>query len=620
MVFRGLLICVLFFISLSIVSQSFEKLSKNLLQNSEITYETFNQSIDTIQTGQWTKNDTIILQYYNWLNTNKDILLANQSSFFKVHYFIELAKTNEALNEYKTAYQNIDSALSYFDRTEFPDSYLKILILGTSISKKKGDYTTTIHYLKEMINSGVLANDSLKTGETLIDLSSKLLNMHRNLESMKYCNKALPIFQEMDRPDEMVELLQIMYSNAFHTSADTSNWEYLYQAREIALKTGDSILLSGVYKTFGLAYYRSEYQLEAIRYYKLSRSLIKEKGSRTELGVIVLQHLSYTLLDSVEAGCTLSKYFLEQSLKNNNLYLSNAYRARAWCFAKHGQKDSTAYYLDKSARERESMEKAVASPGYYYYMYEIAMIVNDYERAMRYLSTSFEQFRTYKLEANAKELSDIRAQFDYDLQKERIKKLRLENQLQEERNARQHLIIIAIVLFLAVVIIFVFIYRKQIKNLRFAYQNLVKKNLELDKASISLKALEIKKTPKQNGIYIKDEEKIYLKLKALLEDEKIFRQQNLSESKLAELLNTNTSYLSSIINNRFEMSFKTLLNKYRVDEARNLLVSKKYSNYSIEGIATEVGYLSRSAFYQVFKQITGMTPSAYIKAYTHLDD
>jgi AraC-like DNA-binding protein len=166
----------------------------------------------------------------------------------------------------------------------------------------------------------------------------------------------------------------------------------------------------------------------------------------------------------------------------------------------------------------------------------------------------------------------------------------------------------------------VFIYRKQIKNLQFAYQNLVKKNLELDKASLSLKALEIKNTSKPNGIYIKDEEKIYLKLKALLEDEKIFRQQDLSESKLAELLNTNTSYLSSIINKRFKMPFKTLLNKYRVAEARNLLVSKKYSNFSIEGIATEVGYQSRSAFYAVFKQNTGMTPSAYVKAYTQLDD
>ena len=172
MVFRNLLISAILFLYFSSVCQTLEELSKNLLQKSEVTNETFDQSIDSIQTGQLTTNDSV-QQYNNWLNTNKDILLANQSSFFKVHYFIELAKTNEALNEYQAAYQNIDSALSCFIHAEFPDSYLKILILGTTISKKKGDYTTTIRYLKEMINSGVLANDSLKTGETLIVLSSK---------------------------------------------------------------------------------------------------------------------------------------------------------------------------------------------------------------------------------------------------------------------------------------------------------------------------------------------------------------------------------------------------------------------------------------------------------------
>ena len=137
MIFRGLLISVLASLSLSIVGQDFEKLSKSLLQKSEITDETFDQSIDSIQTGQWATNDSV-RQYNNWLNTNKDILLSSQSSFFKVHYFIELAKTNDALNEYQSAYQNIDSALSYFDHTEFPDSYLKYSCWEPLFQRKRG--------------------------------------------------------------------------------------------------------------------------------------------------------------------------------------------------------------------------------------------------------------------------------------------------------------------------------------------------------------------------------------------------------------------------------------------------------------------------------------------------
>ena len=142
----------------------------------------------------------------------------------------------------------------------------------------------------------------------------------------------------------------------------------------------------------------------------------------------------------------------------------------------------------------------------------------------------------------------------------------------------------------------------------------------MDKVNKNLKQLEKKKSKKRNNIHIKDEEFIYTKLKDLLEEDQIFRQNDLNESKLAELLETNTTYLSTIINSRFNLPFKTLLNNYRIDEARRLLVSDEFSNYSIEGIANEVGYQSRSAFYQVFKQNTGMTPMDYINAYRKIDD
>ncbi len=619
MVFRGLLINVLFLLSSSIVGQNFEELSKNLLQKSEITTKTFDQSIDNIQKGQWTTNDTII-EYNKWLNTNKGSLLTNQSSFFKVHYFIELGKTNEAIEENLLEYQSIDSALSYINVIEFPDAYYTVSMLGKTISNNNGDKSTTIHYLKEILNSGCIHYDTLRKVEIMVELSEILLYMHRYEESMNYCNIAYSIYHKLGTTDKMVRLLLTMYNSTFHSTADTTNWEYLYQAREIANWTEDSMLIADVYTNFGIAYYRSGDHLKAIEYYKKARSLISDKTSYTEVWIAEYQNLCYTLIDSVESACALSAYLLEQGLTYNPKILSNAYRGRAWCYAKHGQKDSTIYYLKKAAETRESYEKAKASPGFYYYLCDVAIIIEEYELAVKYLRKSLKQFRKFSRESNAEALNYTRAQFDYELQKERIKKLKLENQLQDEQNVRQQLIIFIIAAFLIIMISFLLIFRKQIKNLQLAYQNLVKRNLELDKVNISLKALEIKKTTKQNGTHIKDEEKIYLKLKALLEDEKIFRQQDLSESKLAELLNTNTTYLSSIINNRFSMHFKTLLNKYRIDEARNLLVSEKYSIFSIEGIATEVGYQSRSAFYQVFKQNTGMTPSAYINAYTQLDD
>lgn len=101
----------------------------------------------------------------------------------------------------------------------------------------------------------------------------------------------------------------------------------------------------------------------------------------------------------------------------------------------------------------------------------------------------------------------------------------------------------------------------------------------------------------------------------LLNEERIYKDAEISLVHLADKLETNTTYLSTIINKHFRMNFKSYINKYRIDEARLLLVSEKGAGYSIEGIALEVGFQSRSVFYQTFKQITGLTPTAYVKTY-----
>jgi YesN/AraC family two-component response regulator len=143
----------------------------------------------------------------------------------------------------------------------------------------------------------------------------------------------------------------------------------------------------------------------------------------------------------------------------------------------------------------------------------------------------------------------------------------------------------------------------------------VRKNLELDKLNQQLSEAEKIVPPQRKTAVIKHEELIYKNLKRLFEKEAVYKNQDLTLQNLAALLNTNTTYLSSIINNRCDCSFRTLLNNYRIKEARRLLTAEEYVNFSIEGIASEVGYPSRSTFYQVFRQVTGLTPSDYLENY-----
>ncbi|MBI5218851.1 MAG: AraC family transcriptional regulator [Bacteroidia bacterium] len=102
-------------------------------------------------------------------------------------------------------------------------------------------------------------------------------------------------------------------------------------------------------------------------------------------------------------------------------------------------------------------------------------------------------------------------------------------------------------------------------------------------------------------------------LNELMETEKPYLNSRLTLSDLAGALHINRNYLSQIINIHFNKNFITFINEFRVKKAQELLVDSEYDKFSIDGIAAETGFNSRSSFYSAFKKHTGITPSEYKK-------
>lgn len=114
---------------------------------------------------------------------------------------------------------------------------------------------------------------------------------------------------------------------------------------------------------------------------------------------------------------------------------------------------------------------------------------------------------------------------------------------------------------------------------------------------------------------INDEKREILKNQMVdyIENEKVFLQKDLTIYDVAKALNTNNNYISNILNNMLDCNFVTFINSYRIEEAKKILISKEYSNYTIEAISAIVGFNSKSAFNNAFKNKVGITPSDYIK-------
>lgn len=103
------------------------------------------------------------------------------------------------------------------------------------------------------------------------------------------------------------------------------------------------------------------------------------------------------------------------------------------------------------------------------------------------------------------------------------------------------------------------------------------------------------------------------KIKEVLSTSDEIYSGGFTRQRLAELVGVNDKYVSRAINSCSQGNFNALLNEYRIKEACHRLIdTEKYGGYSIEGIANSVG-MSRGYFSIVFKEIVGLTPSAFQK-------
>lgn len=87
-------------------------------------------------------------------------------------------------------------------------------------------------------------------------------------------------------------------------------------------------------------------------------------------------------------------------------------------------------------------------------------------------------------------------------------------------------------------------------------------------------------------------------------------KEELSLQYLADVLNVNPVYLSTLFKKKTGIAYIQYLTNYRIKKAVELL---RTTNYSVEEIAEEVGYANANYFVKVFKKTMGMTVSDFRK-------
>ncbi|MCJ8320465.1 MAG: helix-turn-helix domain-containing protein [Colwellia sp.] len=97
---------------------------------------------------------------------------------------------------------------------------------------------------------------------------------------------------------------------------------------------------------------------------------------------------------------------------------------------------------------------------------------------------------------------------------------------------------------------------------------------------------------------------------AMLKD-KAYMEPDITLDTLAESLSIIPRDLSMLINRHFGINFYEFINKYRIEEAKKMLVDPEHKNTTITDIYLAVGFNSKSVFYTFFKKFESVTPSQF---------
>jgi YesN/AraC family two-component response regulator len=185
----------------------------------------------------------------------------------------------------------------------------------------------------------------------------------------------------------------------------------------------------------------------------------------------------------------------------------------------------------------------------------------------------------------------------------------------EQINVQQSRIIFITVIFLlslSALSILIFLYYKK----QTAYRKLVVKSQQwagiiVPESEKNAQSAESQYT--QNALPDPFDLSLMDEIERFIKDKKLYKNPSLTLDILSNELKIKRNYISNAINRCRKVNFNTYINEYRIKEAIWIISDNSQKKISVEDVAFDVGFNSRSVFSRTFKKITGLSPISFIQ-------
>jgi AraC-like DNA-binding protein len=556
--------------------------------------------------------------------------------FFKSFCFlflfsVSISLCQEKINLKKLDYDQLRNIYNNSQRVSEKEK-IATIYLSRAKNEKNNIRIAKGYYLKALLNFKTDKIKALKLLDSSI-LYSKNDRKDTLYPMAPYCDKAI-ILTEQHRYKDAITNYKLAEKAAL-----TNNIDFYYIIRgNIAITKSENLgeveealvlykecynyyknkstrskkyLLDYHYSIFGLAdVYKSLKQVDSCAFYN-KLGYIETKATKNEnfhYMFILNEGANQILKKNYKAAIdSINKALPKlESLKNTeNIFASFFYYGKAY---EGLNKNELAVINYKKVDSIYELNNEIMTPEFtsgYRFLIKYYKQKNDNKNQLKYLSKYMEIDSV--LQNNYKELNNLLKK-EYDFPYLQRDKEALINSLKNKNNY-----FIWGVVGLIVLILILILYQQSMKKIYHLRFEEIIKEAEINKNSETV-TIEKNFVESKNATISKEIiDQIIQKLK-LFEKEKGYINSKISINSLADEFETNSKYLSKIVNEYKEKSFVTYINDLRIDYIILVLKEdKKMRKYNLQAIAIECGFNSAESFSTAFFKKTGIKPSFFIK-------
>lgn len=394
-------------------------------------------------------------------------------------------------------------------------------------------------------------------------------------------------------------------ANSYYRNLDYTNALIFYKkGLDIALLSGDiSNILMG-YSNLGIAYNKLDMDEEALAVYQKGLVLSREQGSQlTEaqnLMNIANIYKKNRNLEQAEEFYNVSleickQYGIDYGIALNYINLSDLSK-------KLRRYEQSKFFLDSAMIFVEKLNLVTEKNKILKFYAELYEETGNYKLALSYYKSHIELEKSIFNNEKQARIDELTSRYNLVQKENEIFEKEI---LLSKKDLQFKIMAVLLVAFLVISVLWIVYLVSKEKKIKALYS----KNVELLalKQSIGPKKSEEETDLKNDPLAV-----LYYKVVDLLVKKKIFKNPDLSIKVLADTLNTNEKYISKAINDYGGVNFYQLLNEYRITEAKRIFIRKPKS--SVNEVMEEVGFNSRTTFYNAFLKQTGLTPVQFRKS------